>query len=205
MLSFTVCASTTRSWSVSTRVGVPASSIVGRNVAAGAERDVGAINTVLRSSSSSACTTTPGRAPCCSCPRARRGAPSRTTSPRTISQPATAERARQAPRVAPPARRDLADLPPAGAPPLSALHARAGAHAPRSGRFARPASRSSLQRARPRAPPQSRHRAGHGEHATQANCTTNHATSVVSSRAHGLATPRPASPPNAAPASTSDG
>ena len=34
-----------------------------------AERDVGAINTVLRSSSSSACTTNAGRTPFCSCPR----------------------------------------------------------------------------------------------------------------------------------------
>ena len=69
--------------STRTRVAWPSSSIVGRNVRAGADREVGATSTVLRASSSSACTITANRCPRCSVPRLARGARKRKTSPLT--------------------------------------------------------------------------------------------------------------------------
>ena len=171
-------------------MGVPATSTVGRNVAAGAERDVGAISTVLKSSSSSACTTIPGRAPCCSCPRARRGAPSRTTSPRTINQQATAVRARRALHVAPQAQHDPSDQLPVGVPPPEARPADACARGPPSTRSVPLGNRSSPRRAAPPAQLRSPHRVGHGGHETHVECTTNHATGDKVARASRASPPQ---------------
>ncbi len=141
-----------------------------------ADLDVGAINTVLRPSSSSAWTTIPGLVPRCSCPHAPRGASSRTTSPRTISPGARAESARRTLRVAPRSPRDRRDLPRVAVPPPAGWSAGADARAPRSKRCAPPASRSSARHATPRAPLRHRRRVGHAERGTPFHRTTNRST-----------------------------
>ena len=60
--------STAPTCSTSTRVSTPSISISGRNEAGFALVEVGATSTTERGRSGSACTTTPYRRPCCSCP-----------------------------------------------------------------------------------------------------------------------------------------
>lgn len=84
----TRCRSTTLVCSTRTRVVVPSRSMVGRKLAGRALDEVGAMSAVLKPTSprsSSACTTTPYRAPRCSWPRPPRGVANRKISPRTKS------------------------------------------------------------------------------------------------------------------------